>query len=116
MDDHEVDRHDKADQRDREQQALDDIEAERRHAILLLSNVNSLQAVRYSVVDLLPLPHLLEERDGPSTPLRHTEAVELFLPDVNSRQRIQRDHGDLAGQYVLILQKELCPFPLIERR
>src|SRR5215510_11965271 len=65
---------------------------------------------------LLLLPHPLEERDGPSTPLRHTEAVEFFIPDIHSRQRIERDHGDLAGQDVLILEKESGPLPLIERR
>jgi hypothetical protein len=49
MDNPEIDRHDKADQGYREQQALDDVETERLHAIILLSNANSLQAMHWSV-------------------------------------------------------------------
>src|SRR6516225_3006062 len=115
MDDPEIDRHDKADQGYREQQALDDVETERLH-VILLANADSLQAIRKGLADLLLLPYLLEERDGPSTPLRHSEAVEFFIPDVHSRQRIQWDHGNLTCQDVLILIEELCPFLLIERR
>src|SRR5215470_9443423 len=116
MDDPEVDRHDKADQGYREQQALDDIDAERLHSTLLLSNTNSLQTMCWSLVGLLLLPYLLEEGNGPSTPLRHPEAIEFFIPDVHSRQRIQWDHGNLTGQDVLILVEKLRPFLLIERR
>ena len=71
----------------------------------------SLQACEWQRAVPLLLPHLLEEGDGTAAPLRHPEAGEFFLPDVHPRQRIQRDHGDLARQDVLILIKSWARFP-----
>src|SRR6516165_6916418 len=68
-----------------------------------LSNANSRQAIHPESDGLFLLPHLFEERDGPSTPLCHAKAVEFFIPDVHARQRIQRNHRDLTRQDVLIL-------------